>query len=285
MCTQPPTAPAAQPPYKSLLLERLEKPLATSMVANQTQEEHKNKHTPLQETPTPAQHQQPVTKYLCFKCKTGSYDSFAALSKHQEQCLSAGSFLFPQQSNTNQASRMDNMDSVAKESTTATDEAEDIATAKKRFYKCSSCNTFHENWNLFLHIREKHNRYMCLYCVRFFPTAEKLALHLEIKHDLEQNHYNSEDAFRKTIPQVEGLLGTYVIEKRYLLCCTCQHIFGDEEQFSQHDCAEYITACPLCGQRGRHSNQCKAHPDSKRFSKLTKKKKEKLNAIAGSTEK
>lgn len=113
---------------------------------------------------------------------------------------------------------------------------------------------------------------MCLYCVRFFPTAEKLALHLEIKHDLEQNHFNSEEALRKSIPVLEG----YALEARFLMCCTCQHVFAEHEQFSHHDCSEYIKPCTLCGQKGRHTTQCKAHPDSKRFSKLKKKKEKQI---------
>lgn len=250
-----------------------------------------------------------VTKYLCFKCKTGSFDSFSALTEHQAICLASHN-LFPFLTSTiisqpppppppplptppplsplienkvletppptKAAPLLDTKDittTPSNLSTVATTTTSPSA-AKKRFYKCSTCNTFHENWNLFLHLREHHNRHLCLYCVRFFPSAEKLALHLEIKHDLEQNHFNSEEALRKSIPQMEG----YALEARFLLCCTCQHVFMETEQFSQHDCAEYIKPCALCGQKGRHTNQCKAHPDSKRFSKLKKKKEKNTQA-------
>lgn len=311
--------------FKSLLLQQLEKPLAMpNIAANRnispltispityaaaplpTPHLHIQPLVDMQSpTPTPPPPPPPqatgVTKYLCFKCKTGSFDTFAALTEHQATCLVAHS-LFPFSQTAIQTTTMQPPASAPpplnslqnNKSTALTTKSADfielkeiiapptqptVASTKKRFYKCSTCNTFHENWNLFLHIREQHNRHMCLYCVRFFPTAEKLALHLEIKHDLEQNHFNSEEALRKSIPVLEG----YALETRFLMCCSCQHIFTENEQFSQHDCSEYIKPCSLCGQKGRHTNQCKAHPDSKRFSKL-KKKKEKhtqpLEALA-----
>ncbi|XP_061401911.1 uncharacterized protein LOC133337720 [Musca vetustissima] len=315
-----------QPAFKSLLLQQLEKPIMAPNVSNQSVYTTGNSQatTPMGVTspplmpqavppflpptdllstpvsisepnpisldpsnPLPAVLKTPTTKYLCFKCKVGSYDSLAALTEHQVMCLSQHS-LFPMPvapppvakittpppaactppPNTNMSLTLE----PTKATTMPLGEMPANTTApvisKKRFYKCSSCNTFHENWNLFLHIREIHNRHMCMYCVRFFPTAEKLALHLEIKHDLEQTHFNSEESLRKSIPQMEG----YPLETRFLMCCTCEHVFKEQDQFSQHDCSEYIKPCALCGQKGRHTNQCKAHPDSKRFSKLKKKK-------------
>ncbi|XP_054736358.1 uncharacterized protein LOC129243405 [Anastrepha obliqua] len=233
-------------------------------------------------------------KYLCFKCKTGSFGSFAALNEHQRECL-ADTRLLP--------TRIDEIGSLlpllvppvlATPPPSASPDANigmtttqivsqtlaptpipppipETAPQKRQYYKCSSCNTFHENWNLLLHIREKHQRHLCLYCIRLFPTAEKLSVHLEIKHDLEQNHFNSEEALRKSV----SLVGGVASEVRFLMCCTCQHLFKESDPFSDHNCAEFMKPCNLCGQKGRHSNQCKAHPDAKRTSK-TKKKSKKL---------
>uniref|UniRef100_A0A1I8MAT9 C2H2-type domain-containing protein n=1 Tax=Musca domestica TaxID=7370 RepID=A0A1I8MAT9_MUSDO len=316
-----------QPAFKSLLLQQLEKPIMAPNAINQSVfATSLSQSAPMEITspivpqtvppfspppnvllsavsipepspkclesnnPLPAVIRTPTTKYLCFKCKTGSFASLAALTEHQAICLSQHS-LFPMPPAPSQVAKIATpppSSSVSPATTTTTTslpiESKASAVAmplgempanttapvisKKRFYKCSSCNTFHENWNLFLHIREIHNRYMCMYCVRFFPTAEKLALHLEIKHDLEQTHFNSEESLRKSIPHMEG----YPLETRFLMCCTCEHVFKENDQFSQHDCSEYMKPCALCGQKGRHTNQCKAHPDSKRFSKLKKKK-------------
>ncbi|XP_011211145.2 uncharacterized protein LOC105231510 [Bactrocera dorsalis] len=235
------------------------------------------------------------TKYLCFKCKVGNFASFAALNEHQRECL-ADTRLLPARLNENSnilhlslapqlatppssASPDATVDMTARNaiqtplSSFIPPSVPDAATQKKRYYKCSSCNTFHENWNLFLHIRDKHLRHMCLYCIRFFPTAEKLSVHLEIKHDLEQNHFNSEEALRKSVSMVEGTPS----ESRFLMCCTCQHLFEESEPFSDHNCAEFMKPCTLCGQKGRHSNQCKAHPDAKRTSKSKKRLKKSIS--------
>ncbi|XP_073813496.1 misexpression suppressor of ras 4 [Musca autumnalis] len=318
--------PAATQPttFKSLLLQQLEKPIMTPNTFNQSvyNTTQSLAAAPMNVTSPPLPQfvppflpptellatsvsvtassptlpaRTPTTKYLCFKCKTGSFDSLAALTEHQTICLSQHSLFSmpappppsaakittppppPSSSFVTSTTPTSSLPPIESKSSVASamplgEMAANISpppiVSKKRFYKCSSCNTFHENWNLFLHIREIHNRHMCMYCVRFFPTAEKLALHLEIKHDLEQTHFNSEESLRKSIPNMEG----YPLEARFLMCCTCEHVFKEQDQFSQHDCSEYMKPCVLCGQKGRHTNQCKAHPDSKRFSKLKKKK-------------
>ncbi|CAH2074694.1 unnamed protein product, partial [Iphiclides podalirius] len=35
----------------------------------------------------------------------------------------------------------------------------------RKVYLCSACGTYYENWNLFLHMREMHNRHICLFCL------------------------------------------------------------------------------------------------------------------------
>uniref|UniRef100_A0A1B0FCS0 Uncharacterized protein n=1 Tax=Glossina morsitans morsitans TaxID=37546 RepID=A0A1B0FCS0_GLOMM len=277
--------PEATVTSKSLLLQQLEKPLMPPPVMPISKPPFQSRNNVLATQPplvsetsvgvskifpppstsvaTPTSSTTPI-KYFCFKCKVGKFDSFSALTDHQASCCSSSSLL-PGSSLTNSSTKVSE---VAKEHK-KTIAAMIPLTGRKRYYKCSSCGTFHENWNLFLHVREKHNRHMCLYCSRFFPTAEKLALHLEIKHDLEQNHYHSEEALRNCATVLKG---SYPLEARILMCCTCQHMFGEDESFSHHDCSEYVAPCPLCGQKGRHTNQCKTHSEAKHFSKLKKKK-------------
>lgn len=200
-----------------------------------------------------------TTKYFCFKCKTTSFETFEALQEHHQTCLTSNSNI-SELLKQNLAADVDKSTSIQEENHAPT-----------RYYKCTSCASHHENWNIFLHLREKHNRHICLYCERLFPTGEKLSLHLEIKHDLEQIHFNSEEALRQTV----NSFNNQATELRYLMCCQCHYVFEENQCFSDHNCQEYMSPCPLCGQMGRHSNQCKDHPDVKRAAK-TKKKKDKL---------
>uniref|UniRef100_A0A1A9W8C9 C2H2-type domain-containing protein n=1 Tax=Glossina brevipalpis TaxID=37001 RepID=A0A1A9W8C9_9MUSC len=287
-CKSAVALPEATVTFKSLLLQQLEKPLMPPPVTPVSKPSFQHPNNVLATPPSlaletsvpvskisqsillppstsvaaPTASANPI-KYFCFKCKGGAFESFSALTEHQSSCLNLDNPL-PGNNNSLKTSE------VVKESRKSVAAAIPL-TGRKRYYKCSSCGTFHENWSLFLHVREKHNRHMCLYCSRFFPTAEKLALHLEIKHDLEQNHYHSEEALRNCATVLKG---NYPLEARFLMCCTCQHMFGEDESFSHHDCAEYVAPCSLCGQKGRHTNQCKAYSEAKHFSK-TKKKKEK----------
>ena len=61
----------------------------------------------------------------------------------------------------------------------------------RRVFQCSSCNTYYEDWNLFLHMRNVHNRFICLLCLGLFPNAKRLARHLLNKHGQKDNHFGS----------------------------------------------------------------------------------------------
>ncbi|XP_036330341.1 uncharacterized protein LOC118742396 [Rhagoletis pomonella] len=295
------------PPFKSLLFQHLQKPYIPPPPPDNSMSAAADslfslslEKTPFSITTTTnvIENIDNPTKYLCFKCKTGSFHSFEALNEHQRECLADTRLLpariaeissllplslppilaTPPPSASPDATMDMNITKVVSQapaSMAISATASVAAAQKKRYYKCSSCNTFHENWNLFLHIRDKHQRHMCLYCIRFFPTAEKLSVHLEIKHDLEQNHFHSEEALRNS----SSIVGEVASETRFLMCCTCQHLFQESEPFSDHNCAEFMKPCTLCGQKGRHSNHCKAHPDGKRTLK-TKKKSKKLGGVA-----
>ncbi|XP_055905831.1 uncharacterized protein LOC129941238 [Eupeodes corollae] len=218
-------------------------------------------------TPTGKSLPPPKLNFECFKCRSAVFESFSQLRDHHKSCLFAENpkRLLPPSSATPEAPLANGKDkTVALPNPPgpvelSTSLAPTTTTTKKRFYLCSSCGTYHENWNLFLHIREIHNRHVCLYCIRLFPTAEKLSLHLEIKHDLEQNHFNSEEKLR-SVSKVDG-------NSRFLMCCTCQHVFSEHERFSDHVCTEYIQPCTLCGQKGRHLSNCKANPEKRQKTK------------------
>ncbi|KAL5287074.1 hypothetical protein ACFFRR_008178 [Megaselia abdita] len=118
--------------------------------------------------------------------------------------------------------------------------------AKRRVFRCSTCSTYYESWNLFLHMKEIHQKHICLYCLRLFPTAEKLSIHLEMKHDLEQNHFETQEKFLKSSRQ-----------SSFVMCCTCEHMFSEQNAFIEHSCPDFMKPCSFCDQKGRHSANCK----------------------------
>ncbi|XP_030245372.1 uncharacterized protein LOC115564804 [Drosophila navojoa] len=120
---------------------------------------------------------------------------------------------------------------------------------KERFFRCARCSTVHQCWNFFLHMREVHQRYICLYCSHVFASVEKLSLHLENKHDMDQRHFASVEAWQR--------LQTQEDRARFLVCCNCQASFERGSRFEDHDCAKLMKPCALCGQKGGHINGCR----------------------------
>lgn len=154
------------------------------------------------------------------------------------------------ESSTNQI--VNNQITVQQASSSTTISEHEISTKiriTRQVFLCSACGTYYEKWNLFLHMREVHRRLICLFCLGIFPSAEKLVNHLEHKHNQEYDQYNTRDEFR----QVVTMAGQCC-----LMCCKCEHVFNEYENFDQHLCENYSQPCTLCGQILGHSEQCKA---------------------------
>ncbi|XP_034652739.1 uncharacterized protein LOC117891403 [Drosophila subobscura] len=119
---------------------------------------------------------------------------------------------------------------------------------KERFYRCAKCGTVHQSWNFFAHVRDVHQKFVCMYCSLTYATVEKLSLHLENKHDIDQKHFPK---------------GAWAVEQqkddriRYLICCTCQTTFTQGLDFESHDCAELMVPCAQCGVKGCHAMACR----------------------------
>lgn len=203
-----------------------------------------------------------ITNYKCTNCGKG-LNLLMQLKYHQNvECLPSiyTKFAQTQQSHSRAGKVLNHHKSINKQNNDLT------------IYKCSTCGSCYEAWNIFFHILEQHGRHMCLYCSQLFLSAEKLALHLELRHDLEQNHFNTEDMLRESntnskseieqnhSPQQNqhkkhpscykaNDINNSDYTECYLICCTCQHIFHEKEAFSQHDCNSYIKQCFLCGQK------------------------------------
>lgn len=121
----------------------------------------------------------------------------------------------------------------------------------RKVFLCSSCGTYYENWNLFLHMREVHKRHICLFCLGLFPSAERLVYHLENKHSVKENFYETR----------ECLMDVYK-DPCYLMCCICEHVFTEHDDFTNHLCETFIQPCILCGIKSGHSINCKGAVNS-----------------------
>lgn len=150
---------------------------------------------------------QPSVQFKCVKCKCAGFESLFELNQHSAHCTKTNSVQEP---------------SMIKTSTTQ------FKIARKVFL-CSVCCTYYENWNLFLHMREFHKRYICLYCLGMFSQAEKLSLHLVAKHNCVPCQFDAaEDFFIK------------YKDPCYLVCCDCEKVFNKQDDFINHKCKDNI---------------------------------------------
>ncbi|EFN85966.1 uncharacterized protein LOC105181876 [Harpegnathos saltator] len=123
----------------------------------------------------------------------------------------------------------------------------------RKVYLCAACGTYFENWNLFLHMRDIHKRHICLFCLGMFGQAERLLHHLSKKHNVPDLEFASEDEF-------------YSVFKGscYLVCCSCERIFSETDNFYNHFCSPTfkqdatagMSVCTLCRQTGTHASTC-----------------------------
>lgn len=81
-----------------------------------------------------------------------------------------------------------------------------------------------------------------------YPSVEKLSLHLENKHDIDQSHF-AKDAWDQQQSKED--------RARHLVCCTCQATFVQGSEFEDHDCSQLMQPCALCNQKGGHIIGCK----------------------------
>lgn len=84
--------------------------------------------------------------------------------------------------------------------------------------------------------------------------------HLEVKHA------SKPDIFE----QKQQLLDA-IRDQCYLMCCVCEHIFCESDDFTNHSCENYIQPCSLCGLKFRHKPNCKGTVSV--YNKMVKHKK------------
>lgn len=129
---------------------------------------------------------------------------------------------------------------------------------QRKVYLCSACGTYFENWNLYLHMKDIHQRHLCLFCLGLFDHAERLSHHLMKNHSIPDKSFTSVEEF-------------YQIFKGscYLICCSCEKVFTEKDNFYNHFCTSpqkvQVTknVCSICRQvDGNHMATCGLAPGS-----------------------
>lgn len=163
---------------------------------------------------------QPMVKFKCRKCCSMSFKTLAMLKEHQLACRA-------------QAKEPTLSPEVALNPAGSETSAGGPSRVTRKVYLCSACGTYYENWNLFLHMREKHKRHICLFCLGMFSKAERLSTHLTNKHNVKEFNYDSKEEFFNVY---NGTL--------YLMCCECDGICSEQDDFFNHDCGN-IKSIPV----------------------------------------
>lgn len=168
---------------------------------------------------------QPTVQFKCSKCLRAGFQSLQSLNEHLIQC--------------DDSTPVNNLSNNSASSAPSTN----IRVTRKVFL-CSACGTYYENWNLFLHMREVHKRYICLYCLGMFSHPDKLSLHIVSKHNCVPSHINSIEEF-------------YNIHKEpcFLMCCECQKGFTERDNFFNHSCVETNSTSKLINKQGKMTKQ------------------------------
>lgn len=151
---------------------------------------------------------QPMMQYKCSKC-CAMFNTLILLNEHQPMCRVQAKEPTP---TPEVAPSMDNSTLGPSRVT-------------KKVFLCSACGTYYENWNLFLHMREIHNRHICLFCLGMFSKAQKLAAHLTNKHNVTEHSFNTNEEFCNMYN-----------DSFYLMCCTCGEVYSEQDDFFSHDC-------------------------------------------------
>ncbi|KAG8240881.1 hypothetical protein J6590_099957 [Homalodisca vitripennis] len=181
---------------------------------------------------------QPTMQFTCYRCDEKGFPSMLALNMHQRGCGEAekSSFITNLQSDTMPPSDPNmNMNPNFR--------------ITRKVYLCSACGTYYENWHLFLHMRDVHKKHICLFCLTMLTTADKLADHLKTSHKIQESTFKSSEEF--------NFQNSYK-GSCYLICCTCENVFNEREDYFHHHCIvnDPTAKCTLCGVKCGHNYTC-----------------------------
>lgn len=166
----------------------------------------------------------PSVKFKCYLCGTNDFSSITLLQRHIATCsgkTSIDSFLSASPQQTKRAS-------------TSTSTATPNLRITRKVFLCSSCGTYYQNYNLYIHMRDKHNKQICLLCRNIFPKSQQLWDHLVNVHSLTSIKYSNIAEIRHVFKN-----------SFYITCCSCNTIFSDEDRFDQHKCETNLSHVTL----------------------------------------
>ncbi|XP_049964901.1 uncharacterized protein LOC126486380 [Schistocerca serialis cubense] len=177
---------------------------------------------------------QPIVKFKCYLCGETGFPSILSLQEHQCSCLKTSGTrpVLQQPAVPDMVTAEGECPTVGMAAATAADPADVSGTPSTNFrisrkvYLCSVCGTYYENWNLFLHMKEMHRRFICLFCLAMFTDAGMLATHLSGEHSVTDRLYDTQEGFRAEIAD----------EACFLVCCDCERIFAHTDNFYEHVC-------------------------------------------------
>ncbi|XP_050304574.1 uncharacterized protein LOC126742082 [Anthonomus grandis grandis] len=145
---------------------------------------------------------QPAVQFKCPKCGKSGFESLTSLQEHIVLC-----------SASHQEEKVLSAENVSGFKIT------------RKVFLCSTCGTYYENWNLYLHMLEHHKRYICLYCLGMFSALEDLCQHIQSRHNVEPGVKESLDDFYNTYN-----------DPCYIVCCECNKQFQEGDDFIHHQC-------------------------------------------------
>ncbi|KAF6203967.1 hypothetical protein GE061_002305 [Apolygus lucorum] len=162
---------------------------------------------------------QPLVKFRCSNCGMSSFQTMNALNAHKAECTKTVGV-------SNQGQSMKLPFSTGHLDTSQSEPKSTNIKLTRKVFLCSACGTYYELWNLFLHMREAHRRYICLECLGMSSSPEKLSEHLKQKHGVISQTFDDPDKFSPSIlPQAY-----------YLMCIHCDKIYSEEDKFTSHKC-------------------------------------------------
>uniref|UniRef100_A0A146KKG1 Gastrula zinc finger protein XlCGF58.1 n=1 Tax=Lygus hesperus TaxID=30085 RepID=A0A146KKG1_LYGHE len=162
---------------------------------------------------------QPLVKFRCSNCGMSSFQTMNALNAHKAECTKTIGV-------TNQGQSMKLPFSTGHLDSSQTEPKSANIKLTRKVFLCSACGTYYELWNLFLHMREAHRRYICLECLGMSSSPEKLSEHLKQKHGVISQTFDDPEKFSPSIlPQAY-----------YLMCIHCDKIYSEEDKFTSHKC-------------------------------------------------
>ncbi|KAG4070130.1 hypothetical protein HA402_013373 [Bradysia odoriphaga] len=194
---------------------------------------------------------QPTVKFQCIICSDSNFTTLSELTQHKRFCqkVRKGEKM-PGEMVADSNRRV--IDEDILNETTKTIQMDTQIRITRKVFLCSACGTYYENWSLYDHIKRVHARFFCLHCLGIFPSAERLAAHLEVKHSIKPVIYEKKQQF------LDSILG-----QCFITCVKCSNNFSETDDFTNHSCENYVQPCSLCGVKFRHNANCKAATNKK----------------------